>query len=402
MKRLMNSLRGTARVRVEGAFPERLINLCAQNRVEFWAVDWRDESVVEFTLRLAGLQRLLELSDRVGCEVTVLARRGVPMFLRAFRCRYGFLIGLALTLCAVSLLSRFVLTVEVTGNERVPDGVILQQLQRFGVRPGAYGPGLDRRQIEQEILLELKELSWMTINLHGTRVEVAVREGQPAPERVDESGFYHVVAEADGIVVRVEAELGDALVKAGDLVAKGDVLISGTVTMEPPIYSDLPPRYYDTHARGRVWCRTWRTLTVVIPLETQVKAYTGVEKALWSIIFFGKRTEIFGNSSIPDGFCDKITSVRQVALSEGEYLPIWLTREEFRAYELESAEVQLDVAEMMLQEQLLQQLTGLIGADGEILQTQFRTRVKDGLIRVELTAECLEEIGTEIPAQTTG
>ena len=40
MKRLMNFLRGMADLRVTGLFPERLINLCAQNGVEFWGVEW--------------------------------------------------------------------------------------------------------------------------------------------------------------------------------------------------------------------------------------------------------------------------------------------------------------------------------------------------------------------------
>lgn len=77
--------------------------------------------------------------------------------------------GLALTLCAVAFLSRFILVIEVSGNEQVPTAVILSQLRQLGVRPGVYGPSLDRQQIAQEALLELEGLSWMGINLHGTR-----------------------------------------------------------------------------------------------------------------------------------------------------------------------------------------------------------------------------------------
>ena len=44
----------------------------------------------------------------------------------------------------------------------------------------------------------------------------------------------------------------EAAVKKGDTVTEGEILISGTVSMEPPMYSDQPVRYYQTHARGRV------------------------------------------------------------------------------------------------------------------------------------------------------
>ena len=51
MKRLMNFLRGMADLRVTGLFPERLINLCAQNGVEFWGVEWLDEHTLRLTVR---------------------------------------------------------------------------------------------------------------------------------------------------------------------------------------------------------------------------------------------------------------------------------------------------------------------------------------------------------------
>lgn len=253
MKRLMNYLLGVVRVRVTGPFPERLLNLCAQGGVPFWGVEWLDEHTLRLTARRRALGRLTELAGRVDCQVEVEGRRGLPEVLGRFRTRYAFLIGMAFALCAVGVLSRFVLTIQVTGNQQVPTAVILSELRRLGVRPGVYGPALDRKQLAQEALLGLEGLSWMALNLHGTRLEVIVREAVEAPQRLDESGYYHIVAGADGLVLRVEAERGDALVQAGDTVAAGDVLISGTVTLEPPIYSDAPERHYQVHARGRVW-----------------------------------------------------------------------------------------------------------------------------------------------------
>lgn len=96
-----------------------------------------------------------------------------------------------------------------------------------------------------------------------------------------------MVSKADGIVARVETMDGEAAVKEGDTVTEGEILISGTVSMEPPMYSDQPVRYYQTHARGRVEARTWRTLTASIPLTAQVKAYTGEEKSRFTLTVLG-------------------------------------------------------------------------------------------------------------------
>lgn len=395
MRHLMNLIRGMVCVRLTGLFPERLINLCAQEGVEFWAMEWEDEHTVRFTTRRRTLGRLEELAGRVGCEVERESSRGLPDFLGRFRRRYAFLIGLVFALCAVSVLSRFILVVQVSGNECVSTAVILSQLRQLGVRPGVYGPGLDRKQLAQELMIQLDGLSWAALNLHGTRLEVLVREKVKTPERIDERRNVDIIAQADGIVTHVEPELGDAVVKEGDVVAKGDVLISGTVTLEPPQYSELPNRYYQTHARGRVWARTWRFLTAAIPAETVVKDYTGAEKSVWSVNFLGRRIKIFGNTGIPWAMYDKITTVRQATLPGGEALPLSLSRETVREYEPRTAEVDRQAAQALLERQLLEQLTALIGEGGEVESTQFSARVSGGRLEVTLTAQCLEEIGEE-------
>lgn len=397
MRHLMNFLRGMVCVRLTGLFPERMVNLCAQAGIDFWAMEWLDEHTVRFTTRRHTLGLLEELAVRAGCEVERESSRGLPDFLGRFRTRYAFLAGLAFALCAVSFLSRFVLTVEVSGNERVPSAVILSQLRRLGVRPGAYGPALDRKQLAQEALVELKDLSWMAINLHGTRVEVIVREAIKEPERIDETGWFDIVAQADGIVTHIEPEQGDALVGDGEVVARGDVLISGTVTLEPPMYSDLPTRYYQTHARGRVWARTWRTLTAAIPAETEGKDYTGAEKSVWSVNFFGRRMKIFGNTGISWPMYDKITTVRPAVLPGGRELPFSLHRETYREYLPRTVEVDREAARALLEERLQEQLAALIGEDGEVESTRFSARISGGRLEVTLTAQCLEEIGEERP-----
>ena len=399
MRKLMNYLRGMVVLRLTGPFPERLVNLCAQEGIDFWGMEWLDEHTVRFTTRRRTIGLLEELAGRAGCVVERESSRGLPDFLLRFRTRYTFLLGLLFALCAVGFLSRFVLTIRVSGNQEVPSAVILSQLRQLGVRPGVYGPSLDCKQLAQEALSELEDLSWMALNLQGTRLEVVVREAVKTPERVDESGYFHIVAQADGVVTHVEPEQGDAVVQEGDVVAKGDILISGTVTMEPPKYSDMPNRYYQTHARGRVWARTWRFLTAVIPVEAGVKDYTGAEKNVWSVNIFGRRVKIFGNTSISWPMYDKITSVRQAALPGGERLPLSLTCETFREYQLQTVEVDRGAAQALLEEQLLKRLKAAVGGDGEVESTQFTARISSGQLEVALTAQCLEEIGEEQPGE---
>jgi similar to stage IV sporulation protein len=386
-------------LRITGPFPERLMNLCAQERIDFWRLTWLDDHTIRLTTRRQTLSKLRQLGERVGCQVEVESSRGAPDLLLRFRTRYAFLVGLALSLCAVMVLSRFVLTIEVTGNERVPTAKILTQLRQLGICPGVYGPSLDRQQAAQEMQLQMEDLAWVGINLHGTRLEVIVRETIQTPDRVDETGYYDIVARADGIITQVEAELGEAAVQEGDTVLAGEVLISGTVSMEPPQYSDLPTRYYQTHARGRVWARTWRTLTAAIPMEAQVKTEGTARSTVWSLYWMGRRVRLFGTAQ-DEALCEKMVQVYRAVLPGEVVLPVALTRETYQRYETSSVLVDLTAAQDLLERALDDRLNQLVGTDGRVDTAVYSARVEDGTLRVTLQAECWEEIGAEMPGAT--
>ena len=107
-----------------------------------------------------------------------------------------------------------------------PSAIILSELQRLGVKPGAYGPALDRAALANEALIALPELSFMAINLHGTRIEVVVREAEQVPELLDEGTPADVVAAADGIIPRDDFK---HITNVGDLVAASGTSLGGII-----------------------------------------------------------------------------------------------------------------------------------------------------------------------------
>src|SRR5699024_9448559 len=111
---------------------------------------------------------------------------------------------------------------EVKGNTTVSTALIRTELRRQGLSIGTFGPGLDERTVGNKVLLQIPELSWLSINLYGTRAEVLVREAVQAPEVVDASEHGSVVARASGIITKVEALTGEAVVEVGDTVLEGE------------------------------------------------------------------------------------------------------------------------------------------------------------------------------------
>lgn len=399
-RQIVNLLRGSVRLEVTGDFPERFLNLCAQRGTRFWGVEQPDGHTLRLTVAWRDRKGLDELAERTGCVVTQGERRGAPPFLLRFKGRYALLAGLFLALGAAVFLSQFVWTVTVEGNETVPDRIILSELGRQGLRPGVYGPSLAVREVANRALLNLEDLSWMAVNLHGIRAQVVVRERVKRPELVDESICGDIVAEAPGIVTRIEAWSGDAAVEEGATVLPGEVLIRGSVRMDPPLYSENPPLWMPVRAMGRVEGRTWRTLTAVIPLTADVKVLTGARETRYALNILDRRVIFFRNSGISYPMYDKITEMRNLTLPGGRVLPFSLCRETVREYTTQVLPVDRDAAQTLLEEQLLKQLASQLGETGQEVSHTFTARAEGDQLYVTLVAECTEELGRFVPAQS--
>lgn len=265
------------------------------------------------------------------------------------------------------------------------------------MRPGVYGPGIDPAATAQKLLLQLDDLSWCAINLRGTVAEVLVRERIEPPEVLDETELGDVVASVPGIVTQVEVLGGESAVEEGDTVVEGQVLITGNIHMEGAEYSGIDLGWRQVRAQGRVYARTWRTLEAEIPLTAQVKAYTGEERAFWSLSLLGNRVNFYGNSGISYERYDKISDVWTARLPGGQEMPLSLTRETVRAYETAAAQVDPAAAEQMLRAQLEEDLLAALGETGEVVSMDFAAREQDGMLLVRLQAECREEIGRFVP-----
>ena len=70
MDRAARLLRGTLRVRVESAFPERVLNLCGAHGIAFSDLRWESVSALSFTVRAAERKKLERLLAPLDAALT--------------------------------------------------------------------------------------------------------------------------------------------------------------------------------------------------------------------------------------------------------------------------------------------------------------------------------------------
>lgn len=156
----------------------------------------------------------------------------------------------------------------------------------YGITIGSQGMHIDQEDMRNHVLLELHDVSWLTVNVKGCVAYVQVVERQRPPEIAQEDGVWNIVAARDGLVTQVRALNGKALVAAGSTVTEGQLLVTG-------IYETRDQRTYMTHSLGTVEARTWYELSVSVPLEVTEKSGEKQERTAISIDF-GKKNKIVG------------------------------------------------------------------------------------------------------------
>ena len=392
LRQIVNRLRGQVRVRVETAFPERVLNLCGARDLAFWDVAWESESAFTCRLSRRDFAALRRAAKKLDCTLTVEGREGVPFFLGRLRRRHALMAGAALCGGLLLLGSFFIWDFSVEGNERVTDEEILRALEQNGVGIGTFGIGLDTENIRNHVLLDIPELVWITVRVSGCRATVEVRERTETPEPVDEREAANVVARRDGLVLEIRALEGVKCGLPGTSVEAGELLISGVEDL-----GTVGARV--TASRGEAKARTWYSLSTLVPLEVPEKRYTGEERRALSLVFGTRRVKFFSNSSIQQGNYDKITERTRWTLF-GLPLPVTAVWETYRFYETVPAERAAAQAEAQGEAVLTEYLHTLVDPYGTVSSTLCTSRREGENLRVTLTAECVEQIGQTVPIYT--
>ena len=391
MRKFAQFLRGSVRVEVTGAAPERLLNALAGRDVRFWQGECVDALTLRLGLYTRDLPLATSLAARCQCELKVLRERGVPLVRRRLARRIALLVTAVVCFALLAAGSLFVWNIDVEGNESVSTGEILRALAGCGVESGSFWPGWSADEIRNSVILDIPELSWVGVSVDSSRALVRVRERTEAPGLVSEDGAGSVTAAATGIIERMEVYQGLPVAAVGDAVVAGETLVSG----------EMPSEVGDTRyvrASAVVEARTWYERSISAPIE-----YTALEEAgtrsRWYLTVGGTRLNFYKRSSQTPAGCGKIVKEFPLAVEGVFTLPVTLVREQIVEYDAAPARRDADALSAELSAQLEDALARELQGRGEVLNATFTSSVSGSRLIVTMRAECREDIAVFTPAE---
>lgn len=225
---IINYLSGYVKVRATGPFYERFINLCGTNNRDIWDIKIDENSVIFFT-KAKEYKRLKTEARKSSTKIRILKKYGLPFLINKNRKRYGIPVGLMLSLLLICYLSGFVWNIEIKGNHKLSSRSIDESLSSCGVFVGMKKSDLDPQNAKEKVMAKYSDISWMSINPIGTTLYVDISERVSPPNLKNDEEPCHIVAKCDGVIKSIKVTEGRAMVKVGDAVVKGDLLVSGIV-----------------------------------------------------------------------------------------------------------------------------------------------------------------------------
>ena len=386
--RIWNYLKGYVIIKVEGINLERFINLAITNNIIFWDIERVNYTTLKGKVGLKGYKHLRSIRKRINCRVSILERKGCPFLLHRIFKRKALVAGGISAILIMYFLTSFVWVVEVQGNERMPSERIIRELESFGLKPGAFKPYIDTREVETKLLIEMDQLVWVGINILGTRAVVDIVERTEPPPLIDKNAPCNIVAKNDGIINDIYLYQGQAAVKVSDTVKVGQLLISGIV--EQP---GKPTRV--VHAMGRVEARTWYQLTEEQQLRLVKRERTGrMERGVFLRV--GERTLSLNRKACEFENFDTETETSRLIDWRNITLPVELVIEKYYEVIVEEEILPVEVAVERAVEKTAQRLTGMLPREVEISDRKAKyIETETDTIRVDVIFETLEDIGLE-------
>lgn len=327
--KLINWFGGYLCVRIRGSAPERFINLCCNKKIFLWDL-MRIEEDYQFHISVKNYKKLKPIAKKTGIIPHITKKKGFPFFLHRYRKRKGFFAGLFICIVLVYIMSLFIWDINIQGGSKYTPEAMIKFLDENKVYTGILKKKVDCQEIEETIRLAYNDIGWVSAEVKGTRLIIKTTEtNMPAPAQ-KAMAPSHMVATKNGIVKKIVTRSGTPMVKVGDVIKKGDILVSGILNVKGD-FDDIIRRQ-PVVADASISCKTYYDYYDSFSLDYIEKLFAGDNIKGYYITMLGKKIFLYNPRNSYDKY-DIIVNENTLHVTDSFYLPFRYGTITTRSYE---------------------------------------------------------------------
>ncbi len=223
-------LLGYLRISIKGGSAERFLNICAGRGIRLWNLE-RTEGNLCLNLSLSAFYRLHPIIRKTKVKVVILEKNGLPFLLNRFQKRWVFFLGALLAVSAWLISTRFLWSMEFSGNMKITSDQLERFLEKRGVCLMVPLGSIRVTELELALYDEFEDVTWNSIRIQGTALIVDLKE-RDVPQNQTEIQSHlgmNLISSDDGVITEMIVRKGVPKVKLGDEIKKDQVLVEGRV-----------------------------------------------------------------------------------------------------------------------------------------------------------------------------
>jgi len=382
--KIFHFLKGYVILSLEGYNREEFLNLLIRNGIEILESSL-SEQVIRIKIYAKDFLRVQSLHPR--CRIHILKKCGLWFLIK--KTRKSLIIGAVLITLMLGLSSMFVWDIRYEGVENIDIEQLKEATRLAGIYPGMLKfrikPGHEMKDI---ILNNTDNICWAWVYVKGTRVVVKVREDILPPQVFDPDVPCDIVASRSGIIKSITTVRGKCVAEENQMVAPGDVIISGTYEFE-----NQPG--YQVHSKGTVKAETEHIRSGIYKQTYCYKKYTGRERNKPTLHLFGLDIPLYFKKDVKFDVYDTDESRYDLKVKDN-YLGLGISVSSAKEYVEEKEPVSFESTVEFAQRELEKEISKELLVGAELIDKKVDTeKIDEETVKVTVTMRFMEEIGTE-------
>lgn len=271
---------------VEGKNPDYFIDKLIRNNISIYALE-KDYKRVTLVISEEGLVKLKKL--KTSYKYHIIDSYGLVKFKYLTKRYLFFLICLFLGILTNVFLSRLIFNIEVIHPNSYIREIITNNLGANGICKYKFKVSFSEKEkiVEKILKKETTNIEWLEIEEIGTKYIVKV-EQRKKNKPVEVCTPRNIIAKKDGMILEINADIGEVVKKKNDYVKQGDIIISGIIHNKEEVVAKRC-------ATGRVYAEVWYIVNLELPTTYREEIVTGREKSQLELVFLNNSFTLFSN-----------------------------------------------------------------------------------------------------------
>lgn len=367
------------RVEIQVKKTEEFINLLWRENIRLRSIKRINITTILLTVDGKDLANISALIESVGGKINILKEGGYKSHIRKITSSVGMLIGFTIFITLIYYFSNFIWIIKIDSGNYTAPFEIREDLKEAGIVEGINKNKLNTEILKETILNKNHDIMWVNFKIAGSTLIVTYVEKEAPPKVELDNSPCDIVADKTAIIDRVFTSAGTAVVKPGELVKKGQLLVKGQQGNEVI--------QYEVHAKGEVIGRCFYSAEESLAKIKVHRASTGNFIENWYVAIPGNKLYLkktLNNFKNYDKIISNILFFKKETIME-----VNEKTENLNLHDLVEA----------TSNKLYTKIINNLEKSAKIMRRKTEFRYEGNILKVKVLIEAEENIGTESKLQ---